>query len=315
MRYFSLPWVFSICYLSVAAGFRSASSFTESLSQTARRGWHTRKHRPLASKNKNDLDPDRFLADEQPTDTVNVFSFARFFDKLKQGNKKTPERYVRSYVARKELYEDLLNRSSSSPFNLTDIMFTSPGKSSTILSFGRFTVIGSSFAMFPYIVQALIPIADSRADGVVAVTGAVLPGIGILFGSLISITYSILLSRLSNLQDLASKETAKLALLTHDINAILSANADPRRAAALECIKNHANVLIFESRASELLMLMNNRDPLLQLQAIVNDISTTPCSKDSCYVERTGERRVATKVTEGSNQIVDVWPLRTTLSG
>lgn len=229
------------------------------------------------------------------TDSVSVSGYpypesnllATLVDKIEK--QKARGQYRRSYVAKKETFIGLFNRTD--PFILEDIMFASPqGETTkTLLSLGRFTVIATAFAFFPFIVKILLPISDSGASGEVAVTGAVLPGIGILFGSLLSITYSILLGRLSNLQNLASKESSKLSTLAHDINSILRDDPD-RRLAALKCVKKHANVLIYESRANELLMMMNEEDPLLQLQSIINDVALTPCNntRDECYVEKGG---------------------------
>lgn len=124
-----------------------------------------------------------------------------------------------------------------------------------------------SFFTFPFIVSLIRPFANS--EDVTEVVDGVLPGVGILFGTLIALTYQILFDRQSRLEDLVTKEVACLATIASELEYLFT-NDTPQRREAFRCVWKHASTLIYSSRIDELIDIMNFKDPLVQLLDVVN---------------------------------------------
>ena len=93
-------------------------------------------------------------------------------------------------------------------------------------------IIFVAYAIFPSILNLVGVVSDS-AESVVFLTQSVLPGVGILFGSLISMTYSILVSRQSSLQDVTTKEASTLATIAHEIDIVFEKGSEEK----ISCFK------------------------------------------------------------------------------
>ena len=130
------------------------------------------------------------------------------------------------------------------------------------LSFERrgAVVLGASLA-YPLLLEVLSKLI--AADGsLLELTGAFLPAVSIIVGSLLSITLSIEYNRLQKIQDLAASESADLALLTRLIRGVFAGERlAPQRQAALEQVGEQISTLVKRSRREEL-ELMLDRDPI-----------------------------------------------------
>lgn len=134
----------------------------------------------------------------------------------------------------------------------------------------RGLVVLVSFGCFPFLVALARPFADLEDVG--EVTSAVLPGIGILFGTLIALTYQLLFDRQSALEDVVTQEIASLSTVANELEYIFEEESNQRRE-AFRCVWKQADTLIHKSRIQELLNIMNYRDPLTQLLDVVNQFT------------------------------------------
>lgn len=202
--------------------------------------------------------------------------------------KKPREILNRSYAANRKSFQQ--PKGSNEAFTADDLAYE---KVSFLYSLWfRGTAAVLAYLIFPWIVDFVKPFSDE--GNTAAITGALLPGIGILFGSMISITYSILLGQQSVLQEAVTKEASSLARLAHDCDLLLSKYEVDELAAlvpaqlvstqlvgstkqkAFQLIWNHADVLVGQSRLNELLMMMNGNDHLASLLSLIDNFKRPP---------------------------------------
>ena len=86
-------------------------------------------------------------------------------------------------------------------------------------------------------------------------------GITILYGTLISVTLSILYERQTRISSEVAKESSMLVLLTRNILEIFKED-EARLLAAGDCISNQVRILVKESRGAELLTMLYD-DPYI----------------------------------------------------
>lgn len=195
----------------------------------------------------------------------------------------------RSYAAQKSSFMQPKSYAVGAPkreYTVQDLSF-SDTKSIGYSVWFRALVVIFAFLAFPSLESLIMVFHDDLNTGVVG--GAVLPGIGILFGTLISVTYSILLNRQATLQEIATQESSQLSLLTKEISTLFH-QEDHRRQVAFQHIWTHAETLINRGRLQELLQIMNSNDPLLNLRDCVTELcSSNFLSKSELYRNRQTE--------------------------
>ena len=112
----------------------------------------------------------------------------------------------------------------------------------------------------PIIVKIIEPLSN---ESTVTVATSI-NGVSVLFGTLISITYSILFNRQSQLQDAATKESATLSYLTRAISDFFDMNSHifsvNDKMDHLQCIWQHCVTLVGKSRGYELVQILED-DP------------------------------------------------------
>lgn len=214
--------------------------------------------------------------------------FLEIFDGQISESKKRELR-SRSYAAQKSSFiqpKSYAVGASKKEYTVQDLSF-SDTKSIGYSVWFRSLVVIFAFLAFPSLESVIMVFHDDLNTGVVG--GAVLPGIGILFGTLISVTYSILLNRQATLQEIATQESSQLSLLTKEISALFH-EEDHRRQVAFQHIWTHAETLINRGRLQELLQIMNSNDPLLNLRDCVSELcSTSFLSSSDLYKHRKSE--------------------------
>jgi hypothetical protein len=119
----------------------------------------------------------------------------------------------------------------------------------------RVTVIGVAWLLYPACLASLAPLVDS--DQISFIVGSFIPSVSILFGTLCSVTASILYTRQANVQKTVSEESALLSSLTASLLALFGGEADEERAVkAAQAVADHIAVLVSDSRGTELLRLV-----------------------------------------------------------
>lgn len=183
----------------------------------------------------------------------------------------------RTYAAQKDVFFNVDDEYTEDNITSTEKLDTfSPVKSVWF----RSAVVLASFASFPFFVGVARPLAD-LAD-VDAVTSAVLPGVGILFGTLIALTYQILFDRQSSLEDVVTNEIGCLSIVANELEYIFQEDTLERRE-AFRCVCKQADTLINKSRIEEISDMMNSRDPLVKLLDILNKYTMALETCDSEY--------------------------------
>ena len=187
----------------------------------------------------------------------------------------------RSYAANKASF------SRDPPYSLNDLDYLStdnvtpnalPLVVNLIFKYGLLFLLG--WFGFPIIVQLIEPFTN---ESTVTVATSI-NGVSVLFGTLISITYSILFNRQSQLQDAATKESATLSYLARaisdwfDVNSHLFSIND--KMDHLQYIWQHCVTLVGKSRAFELVQILE-ADPLMNLQSMLQNVEVKADAKIS----------------------------------
>lgn len=124
----------------------------------------------------------------------------------------------------------------------------------------RLGVFLSSFFSLPLITKFLtrfaIPLSNYGS-----ISDKFGTGITILYGTLISVTLSILYERQTRISSEVAKESSMLVLLTRNILEIFKED-EARLLAAGDCISNQVRILVKESRGAELLTMLYD-DPYI----------------------------------------------------
>lgn len=250
------------------------------------------------------------VASSSPADGTNtikhVSRFKLFFDDVKEMglpwfqpntqsqtdvSRQQRELKYRSYAAKKSSFKKSPTNVTINGALYTEDDFITDSKSQSKMVDGAYStiwfrgaVVTIAYVFFPLFVNIIKYFTDDQNNGVV--TGAVLPGLGILFGTLISLTYSILFTRQATLQNIATEESSTLATLTHHVDTLYGDDY-VRKHIAFSYIWDHAETLIERSRLQELLQITNNQDPLIGLMKCLNEITSSKfLSSNALYADR-----------------------------
>lgn len=179
--------------------------------------------------------------------------------------------YARNTAFQKDHMNDLPNlQDLSSPSESNDIL---NDKLWSTTGF-RFGVFLGAFLAFPKIViflrfQETIPLSEFDQ-----LTGSFSTGVSILYGTLISLTLSILYERQKCISDQVATESALLVMLTRNLLSIFKNDKDGKIAAG-ECIADQVQILVKESRGKEL-MTMIYADPYGRILDLLNAKTNDP---------------------------------------
>ena len=222
-----------------------------------------------------------YESQKEETDSNSIFnSLFDLFIEPNQANQNSRKVGNRSYAANKASF------SRNPPYTLDDLDYVSV--SATKLRTGSSVYIVAKYGIllllgwftFPIIVKIIEPLSN---ESTVTVATSI-NGVSVLFGTLISITYSILFNRQSQLQDAATKESATLSYLTRAISDFFDMNSHifsvNDKMDHLQCIWQHCVTLVGKSRGYELVQILED-DPLLKLQSMLQTIEIEADTRNS----------------------------------
>jgi hypothetical protein len=172
----------------------------------------------------------------------------------------------RTYANREVFEEKNLER----PPSLSDLEFPPPPKSETfwISIPSRLLSFGLPFLVFPYIMALLNKLVNvSQPDQLIQLASDFAPGVSILYGTFVSLTLSLLYTRMQNLQDNIALETSLLMLITRNLLHLFRTDKDFAVAAG-QCVADQVRTLISGSRGNELTALMYS-DPYARMLELV----------------------------------------------
>lgn len=222
---------------------------------------------------KNKIPPSVYELDPLPDDKkTTIFNPEMIpYDYLRSTRLLEGRSYARNTAFQKDNMNDLPNlQDLSSPSESNDIL---NDKLWSTTGF-RFGVFLGAFLAFPKIViflrfQETIPLSEFDQ-----LTGSFSTGVSILYGTLISLTLSILYERQKCISDQVATESALLVMLTRNLLSIFKNDKDGKIAAG-ECIADQVQILVKESRGKEL-MTMIYADPYGRILDLLNAKTNDP---------------------------------------
>lgn len=125
----------------------------------------------------------------------------------------------------------------------------------------------STTAIFPFLASYLVTFVDMPADQLDVITSKFVPGVAILYGTYISLTFSILYNRQKDVQDMVAKETALLGFILHNFISLFKVDRSSL-VEATQCVADQVRVLTSESRGLEYLTIVYT-DPYIRMLEIV----------------------------------------------
>jgi hypothetical protein len=133
----------------------------------------------------------------------------------------------------------------------------------------RLLSLFSAYFSFPYVVrfvESFITMPPAQLDELTNKFG---PGISILYGTFISLTLSILYTRLRTIQDNVGIESSYLVILTRNLISLFRDNRE-RAILAAQCSADQIRTLVRSSRGAELMLLMYS-DPYARMSELIDD--------------------------------------------
>jgi len=136
----------------------------------------------------------------------------------------------------------------------------------------RATVVLVSFFSFPLLLEMLQPLVDkSSLDQIQQVIDSFVPGISILFGTLCSLTASILYQRQNRLQQTCSEEAALLSQTTQQLLHLLYREEHYALAKnSASAVADYIATLVADSRGREIMLIAVN-DPINRFNEAVHE--------------------------------------------
>jgi len=172
----------------------------------------------------------------------------------------------RAYAKKEPFEKDNINV----PPNLSDLSYpiSNIWKGLYVGVPSRLITCAIAYLIFPYITDFLDNFVSMSPEEMNELNNQFGPGISILYGTFISLTLSILYTRIKEIQETAANEAALLTLITRNLLSICINDRESAIEAA-QCCADQVRTMVRSSRGKELLMLMYN-DPYARMLELLD---------------------------------------------
>jgi len=195
------------------------------------------------------------------------YSFQNDMSRVDIERMKSRFSHDRSYARREPFKKENLKKQPT----MEDFLPPSiPWQESLYLTFpARFLVFGISAGVFPMLVDN-ISMITSNNDAFSDLVSKFVPGISILYGTMITLTLDKLYSRQEVLQDSIARESSILSMITKNFLTLPSEGYGDLILHGGRCIADQVKILVGQSRGQEL-MTMIASDPYESMVDLLDD--------------------------------------------
>lgn len=137
----------------------------------------------------------------------------------------------------------------------------------------RMLTFAAAYFSFPYLSQILNAFVTMQPDQLNEITSKFEPVIGILYGTFVSLTLSILYERQRKIQDTVAVEASLLVYMIRLLLSLFRKNVNQSVDAA-QCVADQIRTLVASSRGEELMLVMYS-DPYARLFDLIDEFEET----------------------------------------